>query len=226
MQSETVRRLGEELGVNEAGVDEAGRGPVIGPLVIACVVLDSSGASFLRNYVKDSKALTPRARSRVLRLIEAVAEEIKLKVLQPCEIDWAVENLHRGLNELEASATAELIDSLESRVGTVYVDSPDPLPSRYAEMIESRLRRHSTVVVVAANHAEKLYPHVAAASIAAKVARDGIIEELKREYGDFGSGYPSDPKTRSFIERFLREESEPPPIVRRSWGTLERLKRG
>jgi len=210
--------------VREAGIDEAGRGPVIGPLVVACVVLDSAGLAFLRSYVRDSKALTPRARSRVYRLIESAAEEIKLKVLQPNEVDWAVENLPRGLNELEAIAAAELIDSLESRVEVVYVDSPDPIPARYAEMIASRLRRAS--VVVAANHAEALYPHVAAASIVAKVVRDSIIEELKREYGDFGSGYPSDPKTRSFIEEFLREGLELPPIVRKSWGTLRRLARG
>jgi ribonuclease HII len=211
--------------VSEAGVDEAGRGPAIGPLVVACVVLDSAGLAFLRGYVKDSKLLTPRARSRIYRLIEAAAEEIKLKVLEPREVDWAVENLPRGLNELEAAATAELIDSLENPVEVVYVDSPDPLPGRYAEMIKSRLRR-AGVEVVAANRAETLYPHVAAASIVAKVVRDGIVEGLKREYGDFGSGYPSDPKTRSFIERFLREGAELPPIVRRSWKTLDRLKLG
>lgn len=206
----------------EAGVDEAGRGPVIGPLVIACVVLDSAGLAFLQSYLKDSKKLTPRSRSRIYQLIKAAAKEVKVKILEPSEIDRAVETLERGLNELEAAATADLIDSLENRVERVYVDSPDPLPDRYAEMIKLRLQR-TEALVVAANHAESLYPHVAAASIVAKVERDRAIDLLKREYGDFGSGYPSDPKTRLFIERFVSKGLEPPPIVRRSWKTLGKL---
>ena len=208
--------------MSEAGVDEAGRGPIIGPLVIACVVLDGASLAFLRSYLRDSKELTPRARSRIYRLIESAAEEIKVKVLEPREIDQAVKGFERGLNELEAVATAELIDSLERHVETVYVDSPDPLPDRYAEMIRSRLRR-ATALVVAANHAESLFPHVAAASIVAKVERDRTIEELKREYGDFGSGYPSDPKTRRFIQQLASQRRELPPIVRRSWKTLDKL---
>ena len=208
--------------MSEAGVDEAGRGPVIGPLVIACVVLNSTGLAFLRSYLRDSKELTPRARSRIYRLILSAADEIKVRVLEPREIDQAVESFERGLNELEAVATAELINSLEQHVETVYVDSPDPLPDRYAEMIGSRLRR-STALVVAANHAESLFPHVAAASIVAKVERDRAIEELKREYGDFGSGYPSDPKTRRFIQQLASQGRELPPIVRKSWKTLDKL---
>lgn len=205
----------------EAGVDEAGRGPVIGPLVIACVVADEEGIAALRALVRDSKRMSRAAREGVCRIARSVAREVCIRAIPPSEIDWAVATLERGLNELEAMAVAELVNSLSNSVEVVYVDSPDPLPSRYAALIERYLRRG--VKVVSSNHAEDLYPLVAAASIVAKVERDSIVEGLKAEYGDFGSGYPSDPRTRAFLRRICERKGELPPIVRRSWATLEKL---
>ncbi|MEM3936589.1 MAG: ribonuclease HII [Thermofilaceae archaeon] len=205
----------------EAGVDEAGRGPVIGPLVVACVVLDEKGVSALRGIVRDSKKLIPHKRLKLSKLIRNVALEVKTRVVEPWEIDWAVENLERGLNELEAIVTAELVNELVSPVFRVYLDSPDPLPKRYAELVGRHLKRK--VEVVASNKAEDTYVHVAAASVIAKVERERLINDLKAVYGDFGSGYPSDPKTRGFLLRYLRERRELPPIVRRSWKTLLKL---
>lgn len=205
----------------EAGIDEAGRGPVIGPLVIACVVLDERGVAALRGLVKDSKKLGPERRLKLSKLIRSVALEVKIKVVGPVEIDWAVENLRRGINELEAITAAELINSLTSPISGVYLDSPDPLPERYGELVRKHLKRD--VKVIALNKAEDAYTHVAAASIIAKVERDALISSLKERYGDFGSGYPSDPKTREFLMVLLRERHELPPIVRRRWRTIRKL---
>lgn len=205
----------------EAGIDEAGRGSAIGPLVVACVVLEEEGLKVLRGLVKDSKKLSPSMRSRLYPLVLRAAVEVRVEIVGAEEVDWAVENLERGLNELEAMVAAELVDKLLSPVSRVYIDSPDPVPGRYAELVKGYLNR--SVEVVASNKAEDSYLHVAAASIIAKVERDERIESLKREYGDFGSGYPSDPKTRRFLSECLRGERKMPPVVRRSWGTLLKL---
>jgi len=150
---------------------------------------------------------------------------VRIRVVEPWEIDEAVGGRgDKNLNYLEARIAAELINHLHTRVNAVYVDSPDPVPERYVKLIKQHLRRElQGLKLLAANHADRLYPSVAAASIVAKVERDRIIEELKRIYGDFGSGYPSDPKTRLFLLRFIREGRPLPPIVRRSWATLRRL---
>jgi len=209
--------------VLEAGIDEAGRGPVIGPLVVACVVLDERGVKVLRGTVRDSKKLSPRARERLYGLILRVAAEVRVRVVEPREVDRATEELERGLNELEAMVAAELINSLSSAVRRVYVDSPDPLPERYADLVRRFLARD--VEVLASNRAEDLYPHVAAASIVAKVERDRRVEQLRRLYGDFGSGYPSDPRTRSYLLSLVESGKPLPPIVRRSWRTVRELLR-
>ncbi len=201
----------------QAGVDEAGRGPVIGPMVIACVVLSSNSAKLLRGVARDSKKLSPRNRKKIYQLILEVADEVKFRVVEPPEIDAAV--AAKGLNRLEARVTAELLDQLTSNIELVFVDSPDPQPDRYAALIKSLLARRD-VDVVAANNAELLYPHVAAASIIAKVERDKLIAKLRDVYGDFGSGYPSDPKTIEFLRKLAESRVEYPPIVRKSWRTL------
>lgn len=201
----------------QAGVDEAGRGPVIGPMVIACVVLSSNSAKLLRGVAKDSKKLSPRAREKVYLKILEVSNEVKIRVIEPSEIDAAV--VVRGLNRLEARVTAELLGQLTSNINLAFVDSPDPQPDRYAALVKSFLPCHE-INVVAANHAELLYPHVAAASIVAKVERDNLVAKLRDVYGDFGSGYPSDPKTIAFLRKFTESGVNYPPIVRRSWRTL------
>lgn len=103
----------------------------------------------------------------------------------------------------------------------VYIDSPDPRPERFRDIIKKNVG--SNVEVVAMNNADKLIPVVSAASIVAKVVRDSIIEKLHKEYGDFGSGYPSDPRTIAFLRDWVRRYGNLPPIVRRSWSTVRKL---
>ncbi len=207
-----------------AGVDEAGRGPLFGPMVIAIASISREKEELLvRMGVRDSKALTPSRRRALRALLERVLDYYAVRVVEPAEVDEAV---NKGqLNLLEARIIAELVRRAASEVEleVVYVDSPDPVPERFERLLTSLIGEG--VRVVAENGADAKYVVVGAASIIAKTERDRIVEELKRKYGDFGSGYPSDPKTREFAERWLREHGEPPPFARRSWSTWSALAR-
>ncbi|WP_457753524.1 ribonuclease HII, partial [Thermococcus sp.] len=77
--------------------------------------------------------------------------------------------------------------------------------------------------IIAEHKADAKYLPVSAASILAKVTRDKAIEKLKKQYGEIGSGYPSDPRTRKFLEEYYKEHGEFPPIVRKSWKTLRKI---
>ncbi|OYT61275.1 MAG: ribonuclease HII [Thermofilum sp. ex4484_15] len=145
-------------------------------------------------------------------------------MVSPQEIDEKLTSKEGNLNDLEAEVTVELISSLTETPYAIYLDSPDPVAKRYSDKVVKLLssRGLSNVIVIAENGADKRYPIVSAASIVAKVIRDKEVEELKKLYGDFGSGYPSDPKTLRFLRDCLRK-GYLPPIVRRSWSTLRRF---
>ncbi|AEA13568.1 ribonuclease HII [Thermoproteus uzoniensis 768-20] len=192
-----------------AGIDEAGRGPVVGPMVLAIVAGNEKALRALG--VRDSKELSRKARERLYPLILKSAECVNYVVLEPHVIDeWAASH---KLNLLEAEEAAKLMRLCDADV--YYVDSPDPKPERFSEL----LSRMSGRRVVAMNKAERV-PQVAAASIVAKVVRDRLVDMLRSEMGDFGSGYPSDSKTISA----LRSGKIAVECIRHSWGTLKRLK--
>ncbi len=204
------------------GIDEAGRGPVIGPMVMAIAVIDDMDK--LKNVgVRDSKELSPQGRSRLLNVLRSILTYMDYEVIEPETIDRYV--YLNALNKLEAEVAVKLIGRALRIVNLVrvYIDSPDPNAKRYGDLIR---RSVGSVEVISMNKADKLIPIVSAASIIAKVTRDSIIEELHREYGDFGSGYPSDPRTISFLRNWVREHGDLPPIVRRSWSTIRRLTGG
>ncbi|MCX6111716.1 MAG: ribonuclease HII [Proteobacteria bacterium] len=190
------------------GIDEAGRGPVIGPMVVAGVIFPKHSNEFLREYgIKDSKQLSSEAREEMFNLIEEEATWYKIAVIWPDTIDAYVSM--NGLNHLECDVMAELIDSF-ARKKTVYIDSPlDPV--FFKEMLSKRLKTENEIKC--SFKADTIYPVVSAASILAKVTRDRIIEELKQEYGDFGSGYPADEKTRIFLSSLV----DTPYFIRKTW---------
>ncbi len=208
------------------GVDEAGRGPVIGPLVVAGIAVRGDKLKFLiRIGVRDSKKLSPKQRLEIFRKIISIVDCWAYRVVEPSEIDRAVMRKRRGhglLNELEARIMAEVICELKPEV--VYVDAPSGSEAKFEKLISRYISRGVEVEVIARHRADEVYPVVSAASIIAKVKRDAIIEELKKEWGDFGSGYPSDPKTIEFLRRYYAEHGEFPSIVRRSWKTLDKIK--
>ena len=194
------------------GIDEAGRGPVLGPMVIAGVVMDELRLnSLVGSGVADSKKLTPNSREKLFSIIEDEAHWIKVYVIWADVIDEHVER--NKLNILECDTFASLMDSFEGKID-VFVDSPLD-PKVFKEMLSSRIKTKK--ILHCSFKADALYPVVSAASIVAKVTRDRIIETLKLDYGDFGSGYPADPKTINY----LNSMKEPPYFVRRSWQTYK-----
>jgi ribonuclease HII len=200
------------------GIDEAGRGPVIGPMVICGVLASEETIKQLQKLgVKDSKQLSRKRRKCLQEGIINVVEEYVLIEIAPCEIDSWLSS--PGLNSLEAEKTAEIIRKLKPRI--TYLDAPGKASS-YAKLLRSILPPESCIV--AENFADQKYPIVSAASILAKVRRDEIIEELHQQYNaDFGSGYPGDKKTREFLIRYYQQNGNFPDIVRTKWATIRKL---
>jgi len=206
-----------------AGVDDAGRGSVIGPLVIAGILIDEKELSKLVQLgVKDSKLLPPSRRESLAIEIKRIAQKHAVMKLSPAEIDKVVEKgrkLHK-LNRLEAQAMAKVIEILKPDIA--YVDASDVLEERFKQQILEYLP--FKVEIVSEHKADRKYPVVSAASIIAKVERDKAIAELKAKYGDFGCGYPTDPKTLEFLRRCLEDFKEYPEFVRKSWKPAKKIK--
>ena len=206
-----------------AGVDDAGRGSVIGPLAIAGVVIEEENLSGLRNLgVKDSKLLSAHRREQLEQEIKKLVRQFYVVKLSPAEIDQVVETkkkLHK-LNRLEAHAMAKVIEALKPDIA--YVDASDVLAERFKEHIAEKLP--FKVMIVSEHKADATYPVVSAASIIAKVERDRAVQELTKKYGDVGAGYPSDPRTIRFLENWITKYGSYPDFVRKSWKPAKRLK--
>ncbi|MEM4456509.1 MAG: ribonuclease HII [Archaeoglobaceae archaeon] len=193
----------------KAGIDEAGKGCVIGPLVVAGVACDCE--EYLRSIgVRDSKRLSQKKREELAEKIRKVAkvEVISLSAEELNEL-MEIKNLNEILRDLYAEIIVRLAPSF------VYVDSPDVNPERFSKYLKDR----TGVEVLAEHKADEKYVLVSSASIIAKVKREEEIKKLKEEIGDFGSGYPSDPRTISF----LKKQKSLLTCVRRKWGTLKKL---
>ena len=206
-----------------AGVDEAGRGCVIGPLVVAGVAVKVENLHLLSELgVKDSKLLTPKKREELYPEIIRLTEKYQTIMVLPYQIDKAVESarkLHK-LNRLEAQAMAQVIEALKP--DEVYVDAADTVEHRFRNHIQECLKIKTRII--SKHKADQIFPVVSAASIIAKVERDREIASLRLEYGDFGSGYLTDQKTMSFLRRLLEKNGEYPSFVRKSWKPAKRAK--
>ena len=198
------------------GVDEAGRGPVLGPLVVAGVkVKDDSG--LVKLGVKDSKKLSPRTRERLATEITKLAE-YSVEVVPAEDLDQLMDLM--TINHVEAKIFASVIEKL--RPETAYVDSADTNESSFSSMIEKELSFEPEIIC--RHKADEMYPVVSAASILAKVRRDEEVRLIKEELGEeIGSGYPSDRVTIAFIESWIKRHGELPPHTRKAWKTSKRL---
>jgi ribonuclease HII len=212
------------------GIDEAGRGAVIGPLVICGVLCreDSTG-DLTAAGVKESKCLKPDERTRVCQAARCHIEDMLYIALSPQEIDRGV-RAHQ-LNVLEARGMAAIINTLSPDL--VIIDSvervrPDAVETglgirNFRHLIEALVQ--SVVPIVAENHADKNYPVVAAASVYAKVKRDELVASLYEKYGtDFGSGYPTK-KTFAFLAGYFREHHRFPEDMRMNWRTRRKIEK-
>jgi len=194
------------------GVDEAGKGSVLGPMVIAAVSCSSEEVLSDLN-IKDSKLLSPKERERLSAIIKKRCKTAVIRI-DAQEIDMIRREM--TLNACVARAHADAINKLMPM--TAYVDACDVNPFRYAEMVRSHLIKDCEIV--SEHHADSTYRIVSAASIIAKVARDKEISKLTKKHGEIGSGYPSDPATITYLSRYIDEHREPPLIARKSWKTV------
>ncbi len=197
------------------GVDEAGKGSVLGPMVIAAVGADTDDV-LADLPVKDSKLLSPKQRGKLY--LEITARCRVATVIIPADrIDSYRTDM--TMNECVARAHAAAIGKI--RPVTAYVDACDVNADRYAQMVQEHLKRPCRII--SEHQADQTYPIVSAASIVAKVVRDREVALLKKEYGAIGSGYPSDPATISFLSSYIEKHHHPPACARRSWKTVGTL---
>ena len=207
-----------------AGIDEAGRGPVIGPLVLAIAAIDSEKESELREIgVKDSKQLSPNRRSILFEDLNTRLLNYKFVIIPPSEIDDAVTADDTNLNYLEADKSIELIKSLtsETKIDELFIDCPSTNITSYRNYLKKGLEIKLTCLV-AEHKADITYPIVSAASIIAKVIRDREIQSIQEMCQvEFGSGYTSDTRTIEFLRNWLKEHRKFPNFVRLSWMTAK-----
>lgn len=203
------------------GIDDAGRGPVLGPMVLAGVLADESYNKIFRSWgVKDSKLLTPKRRADIE---EKIVENCKthFEIATPFEIDGS-----SNLNYLEAIKAAGVINKLTEGLNeevVVYVDCPSVNIKSWTFDVWNLVKRKDIVRLKCEHKADFNYPVVSAASIVAKEKRESEVRRLRKEFGvDFGSGYPADPKTKDFVmENFDNEKYR--PLIRFSWNTVKKL---
>jgi len=203
------------------GTDEAGRGAVLGPLCIAAVVVEEEDEKKLEELgVDDSKKLSRKRRNELETGVKDIAEDFAVVKISSKTIDR--EMPRKSLNLIEAERMAELIDTL--RPDVAIVDATEAKTENVKKTLESLINddARENVEIVAENKADENYPVVSAASILAKVTRDNSVDAIGKELGEeVGNGYPSDPRTKEFLERVLEEKGEFPEEVRKSWVTVE-----
>jgi len=205
-----------------AGVDEAGRGPLIGPMVICGILLSPEKTDALERIgVRDSKLLSPLRREKIATKIESIAEKVITRFLSASEIDRLRKQM--TMNEIEVKEFVGVVKALNPQ--TVYLDAADVKASRFGERIGKMSGLASKGAVIVSEHkADSKYPIVSAASIIAKVQRDQAISRLHSRFGDFGSGYPADPKTIEFVKRLVENNQKLPSIIRHSWDTVRKIR--
>lgn len=203
------------------GIDEAGRGPVIGSMFIGGFIVEESELGDVEDLgVKDSKKLSDKKRESLAEKLREMGEPF-LKEITASEIDDLREVM--SLNEIEIQGFTDVIE--RSDADKVIVDLPEPDGDRFISKMKRELpARFSDRDFIAEHEADDNFPIVSAASIIAKSARENHVDELKKKYGyDFKSGYPHDKPTINFLKDYLGEKGELPPETRLSWSTAERI---
>lgn len=200
-------------------IDEAGRGPVIGPLVISGVLIKESEIDKLKEIgVKDSKLILKKNRKPLFNKIKKIVDKYEILIIEPKEIDAALESDHLNLNWLEAEKTVLIINKLKPT--KAIIDCPSPNINAYKSYIRERLKDKKVELIVE-HKADHNYVECGAASILSKVTRDEIIKKLEKKYGDIGPGYTSNPIT----QKFLKENWDKcPEIFRKSWSCFQNHK--
>tara|TARA_B110000008_G_scaffold147214_1_gene148804 strand:+ start:66 stop:686 length:621 start_codon:yes stop_codon:yes gene_type:complete len=198
------------------GVDDAGRGSMIGPMVIAGISIEKKNIPKLRKLgVRDSKKLSPKKRELLYKEIINIVDDYHVIRIPPKTIDKYV--FEHNLNHLEAKKMAAVITHLKSEIS--YVDSCDVNATRFGREISDLSNKSK---VRSYHYADSRFVVVSAASIIAKVSRDRSIARLNKNY-QFGSGYPSDKKSVNFVKKLVSAKKPLPSSVRKSWKPVQKI---
>ncbi|HUV79621.1 MAG TPA: ribonuclease HII [Candidatus Bathyarchaeia archaeon] len=204
--------------MREIGIDEAGKGPVIGAMFVAGV-LNFEGLEELG--VKDSKRLSPAKREYLAERIEETTE-VYLVEMTASEIDEG--RKMRTMNEIMVERFSDVLKYFQP--DRAIVDAADVKPERFAANLRANYQKEvdAEIEIISEFKADDRYALVSAASIVAKVHRDRSIRALEVEVGaEIGSGYPADQKTIKFLKELLKEKylEDIPFYVRKSWKTVD-----
>jgi len=208
------------------GIDDSGRGPLIGPMILAGVLVDSEQEKILKKHnVKDSKMLTHTQRLELGKIIEKNIIDKKIVKAYPKEIDEAV-NSGTNLNTLEAMKTAEIINYFtkknKNKKISIVIDCPSNNKRMWSNKMLAFLESKENLDIRCEHKADRDYVAVSAASILAKNMREEEVAKIKKEYGDIGSGYPADPVTKEFLKVNGKRLANS-GIFRKSWATWKAL---
>jgi ribonuclease HII len=176
-------------------------------MVVACVAAPRERLFWLKEIgVKDSKLLTPGRRRELFDALIGDGLDFSVQFATPAEIDAV------NLNRLHFDRVVRLI--AQTHADVYFVDAPVPPAGlrKYRKELQGITGRK----VYPLNKADERIPVVAAASIVAKVVRDRSIEYLRAAYGEFGSGYPSDPVTRAWLKENLQFAKQK-KVLREKW---------
>ncbi|MFH1364998.1 MAG: ribonuclease HII [archaeon] len=209
------------------GIDDAGRGPVIGPMVLAGCVLDEPVEKELKKFgVKDSKQLTQKRREFLEKIIKEKAEVFEVLVFHPDEID-SREKEDMNLNDLEAVACAKIINKINKgdKKLKVIIDCPSVSINKWSDFLKTKIKDLSNLEIHCEHKADQNHVSVSAASVLAKCTREREMEKLKQKYGtEIGSGYCSDPSTCRFLEKNA-DKFKDEGIFRKTWVTWQTASR-
>ena len=202
------------------GIDDAGRGPVIGPLVLAGCLIDEKAEKELKKLgVKDSKQLTHKRREFLAEKIKEKAETFEITLAFPNEIDG---KNHNGinLNTLEAIKAAEIINKINKGFKhiKVIIDCPSPSIKKWRDLLKTKIDNLSNLDISCEHKADRNHVSVSAASILAKSIREKEMSILREKYPGIGSGYCSDPVTCRFLEKHSKKY-EKDGLFRQTWTT-------
>ena len=198
------------------GVDDAGRGSMIGPMVIAGISIEKKNIPKLRKLgVRDSKKLSPKKRELLYKQIVKLVDDYHVIRIPPRTIDKYV--FEHNLNHLEAKKMAEVISNLNPDLS--YVDSCDVNAARFGREISDLSKKSK---VKSYHYADSRFVVVSAASIIAKVSRDRSIMRLNKTT-NLGSGYPSDKKSVNYVKKVVSSKKSLPTSIRKSWKPVHKI---
>jgi ribonuclease HII len=219
-----------------AGVDDTTKCPCIGSIFIAGVAASEQILEEWKKIgIKDSKLIAPKKREKLAKIIKETALGYTIMEITPELID----DKSLNLNDWEMLTVLTIIKKLQRQISLtkVYIDNWDVSEQRFRERLlvltdkaykdlllqkGFKLNRKKIIAMnlIPEHYADENHTVVGAASILAKCASDAQYRKYKRQYGDFGSGSPADPKTRLFV---WQNRHNPLPIIRTSWNTFKTI---